>query len=470
MVRVRFAPGPTGHLHIGGARTALFNWLYASGNRGKFILRIEDTDVKRSSTQSAQSILRDLRWLGLLWDEGPYFQSERTDLYQTYANQLLKGGWAYECFCLPHEIDNQRKTVISGESAYLYDGHCRELSLRERKQYLNEGRKPALRFKVPDGITRFYDLIRGGISFENRLIGDFIIMRTNGIPTYNFACAVDDALMKITHVIRGEDHISNTPLQIMIYSPMGFELPHFCHLPLIVGGDRKPLSKRHGVVSIDYYRKEGYLPEAIVNYLALLGWATSDSQQKISPNELVKNFSLKRVSKNAAVFDTEKLKWLNSTYLKELSAEVLLKFCLPYLKKAYPFTVKSIDYDQLLGIIKLFHTRLKTTADIILQAEFFFKDDILIQSEAKKLIEPSYVKELLFEIKKQLMEIEEFSEIQLESVIRKMALQRGISAAEIIHPLRAVITGKKVSPSLFACLSLLGKERVIKRIESCVTM
>jgi len=305
LVRVRFAPAPTGYLHIGGARTALFNWLFAKQHHGKFILRIEDTDIKRSNRESVNAILDSLNWLGITWDEGPYFQSERIPIYHDYVEKLLKSNNAYYCYCTQEELDALRKKTL------LYDGRCRDLSISQRKRYESLGRSPAVRFKTPTGVTKVNDLIRGNLSFDNALFGDFIILKSDGMPTYNFACSIDDALMKISHVIRGEDHISNTPRQILLYQALGLEVPKFAHLPLILGKDRIPLSKRHGDVAIEFYIQQGYLPEALINYLALLGWATSESQQIIPKQELLSKFSLNRVTKNPAIFDIEKLRLIN---------------------------------------------------------------------------------------------------------------------------------------------------------------
>ncbi len=318
-VRVRFAPSPTGELHIGGARTALFNWLFAKHHRGKFILRIEDTDVARSSDKFYRVVLDNLRWLGLDWDEGPerggryspYLQSQRLHIYEKYAHVLLEQGEAYLCYCTPQELEDHRRRLKKEGESLRYIGKCWDLSSEERKRLEDEGRKPALRFKVPPGTTWVDDLLRSRVSFENRLIGDFIILKSDGTPAYNFACVIDDSLMKITHVIRGDEHLSNTPRQVLLYRALGFPLPHFAHIPLILGKDSSKLSKRHGATSVSHYREQGYLPWTMVNYLALLGWSTADSQQFFDRDELIQKFTLERVGKSAAILDPMKLEWMN---------------------------------------------------------------------------------------------------------------------------------------------------------------
>ncbi|HHY09450.1 MAG TPA: glutamate--tRNA ligase, partial [Firmicutes bacterium] len=342
-VRVRFAPSPTGYLHVGGARTALFNWLFARHHSGVFVLRIEDTDLARSSEEATQVILDALEYLGLDWDEGPkvggdygpYHQSERLDIYRKYAQKLLAAGRAYECFCTPEELEAKRKELIAKNKASHYDRRCLHLSAEEKEALRSKGIKPAIRFRaVSEGETEVADLIRGKVVFENTQIDDFVIYKSDGTPTYNFAVVVDDALMKISHVIRGEDHLSNTPKQIQIYDALGLPLPKFAHIPMILGPDKALLSKRHGATSVMEFSKEGYLPQAMVNYLSLLGWGYDDSQTMFSVPDLIEKFSLERVSKNPAVFDLQKLEWMNGVYIRELSLEELYKKALPFWQKA----------------------------------------------------------------------------------------------------------------------------------------
>jgi len=317
MVRVRFAPSPTGHLHIGSARTALFNWLFARKMGGVFILRIEDTDLRRNVDEAFSAILSAMDWLGLHRDEGPYYQSQRLKLYREAVEKLLEEGYAYPCYCLPEELEERRREALKRGEKPMYDRHCRELSAEERERLEREGRKPAIRFKVPlEGKTVFRDIIRGEIEFVNEEIEDFVIMRKDGIPTYNLACVVDDFHMQITHIIRGEDHISNTPKQILLYKALGYPLPQFAHLPMILGPDKSRLSKRHGATSINEYREQGFLPEAMLNFLALLGWSPGGNREIISREEMIEEFSLERVKRHPAIFNYDKLVWLNSHYMK----------------------------------------------------------------------------------------------------------------------------------------------------------
>lgn len=454
MVRVRFAPAPTGYLHIGGARTALFNWLFAKQHNGKFILRIEDTDVKRSTNDSLNAILDNLNWLGITWDEGPYFQSKRLSIYQKYVEKLLQDNKAYYCYCTQEELKAHRK---SGKEP-TYDGRCRDLSLSRRKEYESSGRKPTVRFKTSSGTTKVNDLIRSELSFDNALFGDFIIVRSDGVPTYNFACSIDDASMEITHVIRGEDHISNTPRQILLYQALGFDIPEFAHLPLILGLDKTPLSKRHGDVAIGHYIQEGYLAEALVNYLSLLGWSTSDSQQIISKQELLSKFSIDRVTKNPAIFDLEKLRWLNGEYIRKLDIDTLTELCISYMNK--------IQNSKFKEIVKLFQERIKTLGDFPRQAEFFFTDKIKYQQEAvEEVLMKNGIREILEQVKTGLSKLDTFDTDSIEKNIRELAVQLKIKASAIIHPLRVALTGSKASPGIFEVMSLLGKDRVQERLE-----
>ncbi len=465
MIRVRFAPAPTGYLHIGGARTALFNWLFAKQHQGKFILRVEDTDIKRSTQESVQAILDSLNWLGITWDEGPYFQSERIHIYKEYVEKLLQENKAYYCYCTPEELETQRKKALESPDMPAYDGRCKNLSLAQRQKYESADRKPVVRFHILPGITSVNDLIREELTFDNRLLGDFIILKSDGMPTYNFACIIDDALMEITHVIRGEDHISNTPRQILLYQALGFELPIFAHLPLILGMDKTPLSKRHGDVAIKHYIEEGYLPEALVNYLALLGWSTSDSQQIISGTELVTKFSLERVSKNSAIFDLEKLRWLDGEYIKGLEIDTLTGLCGRYLNKLEIGNWK-LEIGNFKEIVRLFQERMRTLGDFVERARFFFvdTDSLKYEPEAMTLLTKNGVSEIMEEVKLRLSQLPSFTPEAIEICIRGLAEELRIKAADIIHPLRAILTGSKVSPGIFEVVSLLGQEIVEERI------
>jgi glutamyl-tRNA synthetase len=465
MIRVRFAPAPTGYLHVGGARTALFNWLFARHTSGKFILRIEDTDAERSSKESTQAIFDSLKWLGITWDEGCYYQSERRDLYKKYLDLLLSKGFAYFCFCTKEELNGIRSQAASKKKTPVYSGKCRSLSKDKVARFLKEGRRYSVRFSVPPGKTGWNDLVRGRIEFDNRLIGDFIIMRSNGTPTYNFAVVVDDHEMQITHVLRGDDHISNTPRQIMLYDALGFKPPLFGHLSMICGKDKKRLSKRHGATSIGYYRKVGFLPETLVNYLSLLGWSTSDSQQLFSREELIEKFEIERIGKTPCIFDYEKLLWMNGEYIRRLSQEELAKACLPYIEGA-GYVIK--DHNWFKRVASLYQERIKILSEIVSQARFFF-EDVSIEKEA---FEGVLMKEGSYENLKvsyeKLKELRQFTASTTEMVLRSLAKTLGVKTSDIFQPIRVSITGGKKSPGLFEIMELLGREKVLKRLQRAI--
>jgi len=481
-VRVRFAPSPTGELHIGGARTALFNWLFARHNRGKFILRIEDTDVLRSEKSFSQSAIENLRWLGLDWDEGPekegeygpYFQSQRLGIYEKYALKLLKEERAYLCYCTLEELELRKKKMQAEGKLPKYDGRCRTLSTRERKHFEEEGRAPSIRFKVPqEGTTYVEDLLRGKVGFENKILGDFIILKSNKTPTFNFANVVDDTLMGITYVIRGDDHLSNTPRQILLYKALGFESPRYAHIPMILGGDGAKLSKRHGATSISYYREEGYLPWVMVNYLALLGWSTIDSQQFFEKEELIEKFSLERVGKSAAIFDPDKLEWMNGEYIRKMKLEALTELLIPYLKKANLIEkeVNQSDRDKIAQVALLEQPRIKTLSQITDLADFFFKPDFGYDPQAvKKRLRKDYVPSLLEEIKERIKQLSSFTEENLEEMARNLAEKLSLSTSKVFHPLRVALTGKMKGPGLFELAVVLGKNEVLRRIERALKM
>jgi len=462
-VRVRFAPSPTGHLHIGGVRTALFNWLFARHHKGKFILRIEDTDKKRSTKESIADILGSMKWLGLEWDEGPYLQMDRLKIYKKYGDKLLEEGKAYLCYCTPEELEERRR-----KGAYKYDGRCRNLTEKEKEEYIAQGKKPALRLKSPStGKTILKDLIRGEIEFENKLLDDFVLLKSDDVPTYNFACIIDDVLMKVTHVIRGEDHLPNTPRQILVYEALGFDLPQFAHLPMILGSDHTPLSKRHGAVAVSQYSEMGYLPRALTNYLALLGWGTPESKQLFTREELIERFSLEHVSKNPAVFDPKKLEWMNGHYLKETDPEEITDLVIDYLKKK-ELLLGEIDPEKrrwIERIVRVVGERLKYSGQIIDYAGFFFSEKITLDKKAKEKFLKKEIKPFLKEVKKRLSELKQFREKEIEEIIRKelevFKLKPKIGAQAI----RVALTGQTISPPLFEVIELLGKERTIERLK-----
>lgn len=464
VVKVRFAPSPTGYLHIGSARTALFNWLYAKQTGGKFILRIEDTDVKRSTQEAVKAILEGMKWLGLDWDEGPYFQSERLNIYQRYALQLLEAGHAYYCYCTAEELKEKRE---SGQDA-VYNGNCRELSQTQIEQLEKIGRKPSVRFKVPTGITRMDDLLRGSREFDNQLFGDFIIIRSDGNPTYNFAVAVDDFEMGITHVIRGDDHLSNTPRQILLFETLGFDLPCFVHLPMIWGPDKTRLSKRHGATSVTEYQMQGFLQEAIINYLALLGWGTSDSQQIFSRDELIAKFSINRINKNPSIFDLDKLKWMNSEYIKNLTVNELVQRQIDWLLLTEKAT-SALSIDKFKEVVRLSQPRIRTLADFNWQADFFWANEVIYEQEAlEQILKKPETAQILLTTKDNLSNIVPFKSDSIEKCIRGLAEELDIKTGEIIHPLRVALTGRKVSPGIFEVIEVLGKEKTLTRIDKAI--
>ncbi|MBN1913349.1 MAG: glutamate--tRNA ligase [Candidatus Omnitrophica bacterium] len=424
MVKVRFAPSPTGYLHIGGARTALFNWLYARSKGGKFILRIEDTDKERSRKEYVDEILESLSWLGFSWDE-IYYQSQRASIYQEHAARILKEGRAY--------IEKTEK----GE---------------------------AIIYKVnPQNIT-VDDLIRGQINFDTSVIKDQVLIKSDGTPTYNFACVVDDALMQITHVIRGDDHISNTPKQILFYQALGFKVPHFAHLPLIMGIEGGRLSKRTGATAISDYRKMGYLSGALVNYLLLLSWSPGDDREVIGIDEAVKLFDIINVNKTAAAFDLKKLDWMNNQYLKEADTEKLAELLVPLLQDAKYIAEDGFDKDYVLSIIGLFKARLAHLNDFTDWADFFFLEDINIDASAKKkFLEKDLSVEFGLFIKR-LESLENFDIVSIEAAFRDLVKELNMEARGLIHPIRVALTGKTIGPGLFEVIYYLGKERTIKRL------
>ncbi len=472
-VRVRFAPSPTGFLHVGGARTALFNWLFARHAGGKFILRIEDTDRDRSKTEYEEGIIRDLQWLGLDWDEGPslggalgpYRQTERASIYRDQLKKLIGGGNAYYCFCTHKELESDRAAVLALGKNYRYSGKCRNLSPEEADQKRKTGQPFSVRLKVKEGVTTFSDIIRGQVTVDHAEIDDFILVRSGGEPTYNFVVAVDDALMKISHVIRGDDHLSNTPKQILIYQALGLALPQFAHIPLILGEDRAPLSKRHGASSVGEFKRQGYLPEAMMNYLALLGWSLDGKTELFSKEELIKRFSLDRVVKSAACFDYSKLQWLNGHYIREADDERIYQLCLEYLWDA-----DAINKDfmreggpalkRMIGTVK---NSLKTISDVGDQLTYFLGEVHSYDAEAlSKYLVPATLP-ILEKVVFVLEDTVAFSAMSLEEKFRGVAAETGKKFAEFVHPMRLAVTGRAASPNLFELIEILGKGRVIVR-------
>lgn len=465
-IRVRFAPSPTGFMHLGNARTALFNYLFVRNQGGKFILRVEDTDYERSTEEAIEVIFSSLNYLGINWDEGPYYQSKRLGLYRDYALKLLSEGYAYRCFCLPEEIAERKKRVQDVGGIYKYDRHCLKLNEEDLEQVRD--RPYAVRFLVPHKEVGFKDLIRGEISFQGEEIEDFVLLRSDGTPTYNFACVVDDHLLNISHVIRGEDHIPNTPKQILIYQALNWELPQFAHLPMILGPDYSKLSKRHGATSVEAYQRGGYLPQALFNYLALLGASYEPDREVYSKEELIKLFSLDKVSKKAAVFDPEKLKWMNKEHLRMMKDEDLADLMIEreYLKSVEDEKVYETFFNRvyLLKVMRLIKERLTLLSDVQKEFAYFFKAPNSYDLEGLKKYK---VESVLSDLKSFLVileGLEDFSAAQLEEKLREFAERLGLKARDLIHPLRIALTGKTVSPGLFELMEVLGKNETISRI------
>ena len=415
MVRVRFAPSPTGNLHIGSSRTALFNWLYARSQSGKLILRIEDTDKKRSSEEYLKEIISSLKWLGLDWDEGPYFQSKRQDIYLSYAEKLLKQGVAYK------------------------DGE-------------------AIIFKVPAEKVKMYDLVHGEIEVDNTLIGELVLIKSDKTPAYNFACVIDDIDMKISHVIRGDDHISNTNKQFALYNALSVKPPKFAHIPLILGPDKAPLSKRFGAVSIGEYKEKGYLPEAMVNYLSLLGWSPGNNKEFMETKEIIKNFGIKRINKRAAEFDEDKLRWLNGEHIRKLDIDKFMETAEGFIEDKFP-------KEWFKKFCKLYHGRVKTLVEFKKELDIFAKDEVSYDKEAvEKFLKKKEVLDMLKLASQRLEKIKDFTPKAIEDESRALIKELNLKGADLIHPLRVAVTGKSVSAGIFEVLALLGKEKTIKRL------
>ncbi len=466
-VRTRFAPSPTGYLHVGGARTALFNWLFARKHQGKFLLRIEDTDRERSSEEMTRKIFEGLIWLGLTWDEDIVYQGKRAAVHREVAYQLVQQGKAYPCFCTPEELEAKRQQARREKRAYRYDGTCRNLASADVKARMAEGKPFAIRFKVEPQVIRWDDGVHGPIEVNSRELDDFIILRSDGSPIYHLAVVVDDHHMRITHVIRGDDHISNTPKQILLYQALGWEIPQFAHLPLILGPDKKRLSKRHGATAVDEYQRMGILPEAMFNYLALLGWSPGDDREILSREEILQAFDLKGISKNNAVFDEKKLIWMNGQYIHQMPVEKLWPLVQELVVERGLFTkAQAIEQRQyLMQVIALLKTRVKLLPEFVDGARYFFEDPTTFDPKGlRKHLKTPQAWELLEAYTAELEQLTDFTEEPLETHLRAFAERHGVSAAKIIHPVRLAITGVTVTPGLFEVMTLLGKETVLRRL------
>ncbi len=477
-IRVRYAPSPTGSLHVGGVRTALFNWLFARKNNGTFVLRIEDTDLERSNEESVEQLKRSLRWIGLEWDEGPevdgphgpYRQTERFDLYREAARKLLDSGAAYYDFATAEELAEFRERARAEKRQPIYTGgEYREMDPDEARKRIEAGEPFTVRFKTPrEGQTVVEDMIRGPVTFENANLEDFVLMKSTDTPTYNFAAAVDDAWMEISHVIRGDDHLSNTPRQILIYEALGRELPAFAHVPQVLGPDKKKLSKRHGAASVEDFAAQGYLPEALFNYLALLGAGYAADEEIFAPNELAERFRIDRVSGNPAVFDEKKLNAVNAVYLRRKSPEELALVAAPMLVESGAATTEELQRDmpRLTEIMALLRDRLSRTIEIPGFAGYFYGGEIEYDPlEFEKQLGKEFVRENFPELLERLKALSEWTEETLEETVRGLAAEKEKGARHLIHPLRFAATGRTVSAGLFETLALLGRKRTLMRLE-----
>lgn len=459
-VRTRFAPSPTGSLHVGGARTAIFNWLFARHAGGQFVLRIEDTDRTRSTEESIQEITDAMQWLGLDWDEGPFRQSDRLEIYQKMANQLLESGHAYKCYVTPEELEEKRKEAQSRGDVLHYKREWAKLNEGPDKPYV-------IRLQTPDeGTIEVQDKLRGTVTFDATEVDDFIILKRDGFPTYNFAVVVDDATMKITHVIRGDDHLINTPRQVLIYNALDYEIPELAHVSMILGSDNKRLSKRQGATSVVAYKDRGYLPEAIINFLSRLGWSFGD-QEIFTKSELIEKFTLDNVGKSAAVFNEEKLDWLNSWYIKNDPPEKVAELVLPLLKE------KGLDIkvdDKLIKIIKELSQRAKTLLDIVDTIDYFYAENIEFEEKARtKFLKPA-IKPILEDIKNKLSSLSDFNMDEMHKVFDEVMEERELKLGKIAQPVRVALTGGTVSPGIFEVMDILGKDDVLKRLSKAINV
>ena len=481
-MRVRFAPSPTGPFHIGGARSALFNWLLARKTGGKLILRIEDTDLERSSRESEENIKNALKWLGIDWDEGidvggefgPYRQTERLPIYAGYTERLLASGKAYRCYCSDQELEAERQQLMSEGKTPRYLGKCRHLTSEQETALLAEGRKPTVRFRVPDNqdIT-FIDAVRGVVSFDSNGIGDYVIVKSDGIPVYNYAVVLDDALMRITHVIRAEEHLSNTPRQILLYQALGFSLPVFGHISLILGKDRSKMSKRHGATSVEQYKALGYLPEAVVNFLALLGWSPVGEQEIFSSAELIELFSLDHVAKNPAVFDIDKLNWINSHYLKRLDLDRLTELALPHLREAGLVTgeLGTERYEWVKQVVGAVREYVSFAAQIPEHAAVFFQDEITMENdETADILRDPDVPQVMEAFLNKLAELESVSAEQVQAALKAVGKELKLGGKKVFMPVRVALTGKMHGPELIALIPLLGVARTTARIRRSLAL
>jgi glutamyl-tRNA synthetase len=460
---VRFAPSPTGYLHVGGARTAIFNWLFARSVGGRFLLRIEDTDRLRSSDAMTREILDGLRWLGIDWDDEPVLQSTRAARHGEECLRLIDEGHAYWCYCSSEELEAKRRAAEAAGGAFLYDGTCRHLTDAQRAEKDAAGMSRVLRFRVPDGRTVFNDIVHDETVFGNEEIDDFVLLRSDGSPTYMVAVVVDDHDMGVTHVLRGDDHLSNTPKQVMLYHAFGYEIPQFGHLPLILGGDKKRLSKRHGATSVGEFQQKGFLPGAMFNFLALLGWSPGDDREVLTRDELVEAFDIRRVLKKSSVFDEEKLLWMNGQHMRLLDDADLLRRILRH----RPEALAAVPETELARLVPLMKERMALLPDFFTNGMYFFTDPDHYDEEGLRKRWKAGTHELLTALLPRLEECT-FTAEALETLVRAFAEERSVGAGKVIHPIRLALTGTTASPSLFDMMEVLGQDSCLRRLKNAL--
>ena len=469
-VRVRFAPSPTGYPHLGNIRTALFNWLFARHHGGRFILRIEDTDSTRKVEGTAEAILESLQWLGLAWDEGPFFQSERLPIYHDITQRLLEQGHVYSCYCSPERLDAMRQEQARLKQPPRYDRRCRDLTAEERARLETTGARPVVRFRMPlQGETSFHDLIHGSVTFKHDTLDDFILLKSDGYPTYHLANVIDDHLMAISHVLRADEWLSSVPRHVLLYRALNWQPPLFAHLPIILGSDRARLSKRHGATAITEYQRQGYLPDAMVNFLALLGWSLDDRTELLSRDELVRHFSLERVGKTAAVFNREKLDWMNGVYLRQLSPGEFAEKTMPLLDRDLPESVqRPLDSGFVMRVLSLIQDRAKTLAEVPELTSFFFLDGLELDSTLLLggKIEAKTAAAAVATVSQRLAEAADWDAAGLEAILRPLATELGLSTGKLFGLLRVAVTGRTAAPPLFETMAVLGKHKCLHRLST----
>jgi glutamyl-tRNA synthetase len=469
-IRVRIAPSPSGYLHVGTARTAIFNWLFARKNNGRFIVRIEDTDVERSRPELIEPILEDLKWLGLDWDEEPYFQSKRLDRYKPYTQRLLESGHAYRCFCTPEELEQARRKAAAEKLPSRFSCRCRDMDVEKVSKSLDAGKPFALRLKIPDGVTSYDDIILGPIARQHSEIEDLVIRRSDGSAVYNMAVVVDDHEMGITHVIRGNDHINNTFKQILIYRALGLDPPQFAHVPLILRPDKRKISKRLGDKDVAKYGKEGILPEALFNFLCLLGWSPKDDREYLSREELVRIFTLENVNPSNPIFSEEKLLALNGEYIRNTPDHKLAEMVTPLLANAGDTTKYRLEsrWDYLLAIIRMLKERCTRLTDFVAKSEYFFRSEFSYDPKAVKRQFTQENKDNLARLKKRFERLDKFTKDDIENALNEIAEELGVKRGKLIHPVRLAVSGVTEGPGLFDIVETIGKKETIERMDRAI--